>query len=292
VSEARRRLAILMNPTSAGGKPLRLLPEIEVQLATLGLPHRIVETRDIAHAGDLAREAAAAGEVVVALGGDGLVGTLAAALSGAGPMGVLPGGRGNDFARAVGIPTEIEAACRLLAEGTEKALDLGMANKKPFACIASVGYDSDANRIANETRFIRGNLVYAYAAMRALASWKPARFSVRLDGVLHEFEGYNVVAANTAYYGGGMKVAPNADPTDGLLDVIFIGSSPKLRFIGSLPKVFAGRHIEQRSVAVHRAREVEVATDRPFDLYADGESLTQTPVLITLAPGKLRLIAP
>ena len=287
-----RRIALVMNPSAAGGKPGRLLPEVRAELEAAGLPVRVAETRDIAHAGELAREAAAAGETVVSLGGDGLAGAIAGALAGVAPFGVLPGGRGNDFARALGIPSDVRAACRVLVSGEERRLDLGDANGRPFACIASTGYDSEANRLANEARLIRGNLVYAYAALRALVSWRPARFQVRLDGAEHEFEGYTLAAANTSYYGGGMKVAPEADPTDGQLDVVFIERSSKLRFAANLPKVFKGSHVEEDSVSYHRAREVEIAADRPFDVYADGEAITALPARVTVRPGALRVILP
>ena len=287
-----RSLTIVMNPASAGGKPLRVLPVVEAALRRAGAHYRIVETRDIPHAAEAAHEAAARDETVVALGGDGLVGALAGALAGAAPLGVLPGGRGNDFARALGIPQDAEAACRTLLDGAERTLDLGDANGRPFACIASTGYDAVANRIANEARLVKGNLVYAYAAIRALASWRPTRFKVTLDGREHEFEGYTVAAANCSYYGGGMRMAPAADPTDGLLDVIFVERTSKFRFVANLPKVFAGTHVELDSVVTHRAREVEITADRPFDVYADGESITSLPAAIKVIPGALRVIAP
>jgi YegS/Rv2252/BmrU family lipid kinase len=287
-----RKFAILMNPASAGGKPLRLLPEVKRELDAGGAAHRTIETRDLPHATHVARDAVAQGEVVVALGGDGLVGALAGALRGSGALGVLPGGRGNDFARAIGIPQDIPGACRVLLGGVRKALDLGEANGRPFACIASMGYDSEANRLANEAKLVRGNLVYAYAAIRALAAWHPARFTVRLDGREHRFEGYTVAAANTGYYGGGMHMAPGADPSDGLLEVIFVEQVPKRRFLANLPKVFKGTHVEQDTVSVFRAREVQIAADRPFDVYADGEPITSLPATVRLIRGGLSVIAP
>jgi YegS/Rv2252/BmrU family lipid kinase len=288
----RGPLTIVMNPASAGGKSLRLLPTVKDELSAAGAACRVVETRDIPHASEAAREAAERGETVVALGGDGLVGSLAGALRGSGSLGILPGGRGNDFGRALGIPQDIRAACRVLLEGEERTLDLGEANGRPFACIASTGYDSEANRIANEARLVRGNLVYAYAAIRALVSWKPTRFEVSLDGHEHRFEGYTVAAANSSYYGGGMKMAPAADPADGMLDVIFVRQTSKLRFLANLRKVFAGTHVELEEISVHRAREVEIRADRPFDVYADGEPITSLPATVKVIPGALRVIAP
>jgi YegS/Rv2252/BmrU family lipid kinase len=290
--EATRRLALVMNPAAAGGRPLRLLPQVEQELAALGLDHRVVSTRDMEHASQAAVQAAAQGETVVALGGDGLVGALAGAVRAAGPIGVLPGGRGNDFARALRIPTDIAAACRVLAQGAERRLDLGEANGRPFVCIASTGFDSDANRIANEARLVKGNLVYLYAALRAIAAWRPARFTVGFDGDAEEFEGYTVAAANSRFYGGGMRVAPGADMSDGLLDVICVQQSSKLRFLANLPKVFSGKHVAVEGVRSFRAREVEISADRPFDVYADGDRITALPATVRVVPGELRVIAP
>jgi YegS/Rv2252/BmrU family lipid kinase len=292
VSE-RRRFAIVMNPSSAGGKPLRLLPAVRGALTAGGTEIEIIETQDIPHAAEAALAAAGRGETVVAFGGDGLVGALAGALRGSAPLGILPAGRGNDFARALGIPQDPLEACRVLLEGSERPLDLGEANGRAFVCIASVGYDSDANRIANETRFIRGNLVYLWAGIRALAAWKPARFTVSFDGRERGFTGYTVGVANSAYYGGGMKAVPAADPTDGLLDLIFCKQTSKLRFLTQvLPKSFSGTHVELDAIELHRAREVEVRADRPFDVYADGDPITTLPATIRLVPGGLRVIAP
>jgi YegS/Rv2252/BmrU family lipid kinase len=289
---AVEKLALVMNPSAAGGKATRVLPQVREALAGLGLPYRVIETRDLAHAIEAAQAAAESGETVVALGGDGLVGTLAGAVRERGLLGVVPAGRGNDFARELGIPEDPAGACRVLAGGRERRLDLGEANGRPFVCIASTGYDSEANRIANETRVVRGNLVYAYAAVRALARWKPARFTVTLDGAAQTFEGYTVVAANTRFYGGGMRVAPNANPDDGLLELVFIEDVSKLRFLANLPKVFSAKHVELEGVRSFRAGEASIVADRPFDVYADGDRITQLPATVRLARGALRVIAP
>jgi YegS/Rv2252/BmrU family lipid kinase len=289
---ADRRFAILMNPTSAGGKPLRVLPGLQQALNEAGAEHRVVETRDMAHATHAARDASGRGEVVVALGGDGLVGKLAGALRGSTPLGVVPAGRGNDFARALDIPEDVEGATRVLLDGVRKALDLGEANGRPFACIASLGYDSEANRLANEAKFMRGNMVYFYAALRALMAWRPAHFTVRLDGREHRFEGYTVAVANTGYYGGGMNMAPGADPSDGFLAVVMCEQVSKGRFLANLPKVFKGTHVDLDTVRVQRAHEVEIAADRPFDVYADGDPLTTLPATVRLVRGGLSVIVP
>lgn len=287
-------LALIVNPAAAGGRALRALPAVQARLRELGLAHRVVLTRSVEHARELAVEAAALGEVAVGFGGDGLIGAVAGALAdGEGVLGVLPGGRGNDFARTLGIPLGAEEACDVLAHGQPRRIDLGRAGGQTFIGIASCGFDSDANRIANQARLIRGNLVYAYGALRALAGWAPATFEVELEGgERRTVLGYSVAAANSQAYGGGMRLAPAASLQDGLLDIVLISHVSKLRFLRLLPTVFAGAHVHQPSVEVLRARSVMVSADRPFVVYADGDPIAELPVRIEALPAAVQVLAP
>ncbi len=287
-------LSLIVNPHAGGGRAGRLLPDVLATLRAGGLEHGVTLTRDIEHARELARDAAAAGALAVAFGGDGLVGAVAGALRGSGGvLGILPGGRGNDFARVLGIPLEPVAACAVLGGGTPAWLDLGQVGTRTFIGIASCGFDSEANRIANETRWVRGNLVYAYGALRALVGWRPARFEVALDdGMSRSFTGYTVAAANSRAYGGGMLLAPEASLGDGLLDVVIIGSVPKLRFLRLLPTVFRGAHVRRAEVQVLRARRVRISADRPFTMYADGDPIGELPVTVSVVPGGVRAMVP
>lgn len=288
------RLLVIVNPLAGGGRAVRALPAVRAALTALGIAHRVAETRGLEHARTLAREAAAAGEVSVAFGGDGLIGAVADALRGGdGAMGVLPGGRGNDFARALGIPLDPAQACRVLASGARRALDLGEVAGCAFIGIASCGFDSEANRIANESRIIRGNLVYAYGALRALVHWRPATFTVIVDGGRpRTFTGYTVAAANSRSYGGGMQLAPAADLADGQLDVVTIGDLPRLRFLALMPTVFTGAHVNQSVVDTVRARTIEIVASRSFTVYADGDPIAELPVTIRVLPGAMRVLVP
>ena len=292
-----RPIALLVNPHAGGGRAGRLLPGVEASMTDLGLLFRTHQTESLEHAKGLARAAADAGEVVVALSGDGLVGAIAGVLytHPRGVLGVLPGGRGNDFARVLGIPLDdVPAACRVLTEGEERPLDLGLVNGRPFIGIASLGFDSDANRIANEAPARLGNLVYAYGAMRALAAWKPATFSMSLDeGESLSFTGYSVGGCNTKAYGGGMYVAPDAELDDGLLDVVYCEDMPKRRFLTKmLPRAFKGTHLELPQVHMIRGRRLRVDADRPFVVYADGDPIGDTPATIEVLPRALRVLCP
>jgi len=205
---------------------------------------------------------------------------------------VLPGGRGNDFARVLGIPLEPIAACEILKTGTIRDVDLGEAGEQTFIGVASCGFDSDANRIANETRLVRGNLVYTYGGLRTLITWKPVAFTLKLDGETRTLTGTTVAIANSAAYGGGMFIAPDASLEDGMFDVVLIGESSKLAFLRSLPMVFKGTHVHLPQVEVLRAREVEIDAERPFTMYADGDPIGQLPLTVRCLPGAVRVIAP
>jgi YegS/Rv2252/BmrU family lipid kinase len=286
-------LSLIVFRGAGGGRPGAALPAVTAALRAHGVEHRVEPTVSLDHARELAKLAAAAGETAVAFGGDGLIGAVAGALHGSGGvMGVLPGGRGNDLARVLGIPLDPVAACDVLRTGTPRTLDLGSANGVAFAGVASCGFDSDANRIANATRFIRGRFVYAYGGIRALIGWKPAHFELRLDGEPVSLTGYSVAIANSATYGGGMRIAPDASLDDGMFDVVTIAEFPKLSFLLSLPKVFRGTHVALAAVQVRRAREVEITADRPFVVYADGDAVAQLPVKLTVLRGAVRVIVP
>ena len=290
-----KRIALIVNPSAGGGRAAKALPAVQRALAGAGIAYRTEETKSLDHARELAAQAAERGEIAVAFGGDGLVGAVADALRrrGDGVLGILPGGRGNDFARVLGIPRDPVAACAVLAEGVERPLDLGDAGGRTFVGIASCGFDSDCNRIANETRLVRGNLVYVYAALRGLIAWQPATFRIEFDGEESvSMAGFNVVAANSRAYGGGMYIAPDASLEDGLLDVLWIAAMPKLRFLRLLPTVFKGRHVRYPQVSVRRAREVHISAERPFTMYADGDPIAELPVTVRALPRAVRVIVP
>jgi YegS/Rv2252/BmrU family lipid kinase len=286
-------MALIVNPSAGGGRAGEALPDVQDALRKYGIEHRVETTRSLEHARELAQAAVAAGEVAVGFGGDGLVGAVAGALSHSqGILGVLPGGRGNDFARVLGVPLEPVAACAVLASGAVRALDLGEAGGRTFIGIASCGFDSEANRIANEAKLVRGNLVYAYAALRALGAWKPATFTVTLDGGTRSIRGYTIAAANSKAYGGGMFLAPDASLEDGLLDVVMTEHVPKRQFLRLLPTVFKGEHVREANVHIERSHEVLIEADRPFTVYADGDPIAELPVTIRSVPGAVRVIVP
>jgi YegS/Rv2252/BmrU family lipid kinase len=230
---------------------------------------------------------------VLACGGDGFIGTVGGAVrSTDGALGVIPGGRGNDFARVLGIPKEPREAARVAITGTERMLDVALCNGAPYVGIASFGFDSECNELANETTFIKGNLVYLYAALRTLARWKPARFEVTVDGERREFTGYSVAVGNSKAFGGGMMALPDAELDDGELDLLLVADTPKLKYLGSLAKVFKGTHGEVDVVSFMRGKHVEVDADRAFKIFADGDPIADLPAVMTVEARCLRVLVP
>jgi YegS/Rv2252/BmrU family lipid kinase len=297
-------VCLIVNPAAGGGRAGRLAPMALEALRAHGLTVSRADTRDLGHARELAAQAAGRGETVVALGGDGLIGVLADALRdvpGA-LLGVIPGGRGNDLARVLSIPDEPRAAAAIVAQGRPRPVDLGLVQPRggdgggqAFIGIASVGFDSEANRIANEAPSWLGGLVYAYGALRALIAWSPARFELELEppGERHVFSAYTVGAANSKTYGGGMRAAPGAMLDDGLLEVVVLENVSKLAFLTRIfPKVFKGTHVHEPHVHVFRAREISLAADRPFAMYADGDPIGQLPVRVRALAGAITMLLP
>ena len=287
-------VTLLVNPSSGGGRALAVLPAVLEALRLAGVDTQLTHTESIDHAREHARAVVAAGRIPTTLSGDGLVGAVAGALTDIpdAVMGVLPGGRGNDFARAVGIPLDPVQACAVIASGVPRPVDLGEVDGRPFIGIASFGFDSDANRIANAAPARLGALTYAYGALRALASWRPATFTVRVDGAERVVRGWSVAAANSRAYGGGMLLAPDADLHDGALDVVTISECSRMHFLRTLPKVFKGTHVRDPNVTVTRGREIHVSADRPFTIYADGDPIGELPATIRCRAAAVSVLLP
>jgi YegS/Rv2252/BmrU family lipid kinase len=288
-----RDVHLIVNPSAGAGRAARLLPDVEAALRAHRLAFRVDRTTSIEHARELARAARDAGAVAAAMGGDGLAGAVAGELrDGQGVMALLPGGRGNDLARKLGIGHDPVAAVGLVAAGRERRIDVAEAGGRIYVGILSAGFDSEVNEIANATRLPLGTLVYAYGALRALWGWRPARWHVSVDGADHTFDGYAVAVSNSGVFGGGMWLVPDARLDDGLLDVAFTVDRPRTAYLRGLNRVFKGTHVDEPGFTIVRGREITFRADRPFTAYADGDPIADLPATVRVLPGALRVIAP
>ena len=288
-----RDVCLIVNPHAGGGRAEKRLPAVESVLRAHGMRFRVERTTSLGHARELARSTVEREEIAATLGGDGLAGAVAGELRHTrGILGVLPGGRGNDFARKLGISQEAVAAAEVLAAGAVREVDLACTGDRAYLGIASAGIDSDVQDIALETRLKLGSLVYLYGTLRALGSWKPATWTVTLDGQTQTFSGYSVAVANSGMFGGGMRLVPDASLDDGLLDVVLTGASPKRSYLKGIPRVFKGTHVTDPALTFLKAREVTFSADRPYVAYADGDPLAELPCTIRVEPRALRVLAP
>jgi diacylglycerol kinase family enzyme len=298
-----------------------VLPAVTAALDNAGASYQIAVSSSLGHARELADAAARRGDVVVAVGGDGMAGALAGAVAAAdGLYGIIQAGRGNDFALVLGLPSDPAAAARVLLGGQARSMDLmgvSIPGQPELIVALSVylGVPSVAGEIANRTRLLRGPMVYPVAALRALARWTPAVFRVEPGGGMpggtgampggtggipgEDFAAYAVVVANCPYFGAGMKVAPPAEIDDGILDVVTMRHGPRIAFLRVLMKIKDGTHITLPQVGLGRATEVTVTVQRPMLAAADGEALPGaaplppgTPLRIRVLPRALQVIAP
>ncbi len=299
-------LCLVVNPAAGRGRCSRVLPTVLGALAAHPASVRVCRATSQGHAARTAEEAARQGEWVVAVGGDGLVGSLAAAVAGAGGvLGIIPAGQGNDFARMLGIPLLPADAAAALAAGQQQAVDLigvraGDGPEQVVAGSVYLGVVSEGGEIAGNSRLPANRAGYQLAGVRALLGWRPARFTVETDsGGANGFPGFCVIVANSAYLASGTMAAPAADVTDGLLDVITVRRGTRLSFARAMVKARRGTHVEMEQVGTCQASRVTVTTDRPMLAGADGETLPcasplapGSPLRIRALPGALRVIAP
>lgn len=280
-----RSFRMLVNPTSGGGRaPAALVPVARI-LRDAGHRVEVTWSSSVAAVPDLVARAVEAGEVVVSVGGDGMVASLVGPVADlrhrGGVLGLVPAGRGNDFARMLGIGPGAEQAARRLLTAEPRAVDLIDCGGTTVAGSVYAGIDSDAAlMVARMTRMPRA-LQYPWAGLRAMLRYRPRHFRLVIDGETHEFDAGMVVVANSQYYGKGMRVAPDAVLDDGELDVVVVGALGKLELVTKMVRVYTGTHVRDPGVHVLRAREVSISVDgdSPLPIGGDGEDLGTLPGL-------------
>ncbi|MDX3362154.1 MULTISPECIES: YegS/Rv2252/BmrU family lipid kinase [Streptomyces] len=296
MSHPTRRFTAVVNPTAGGSTAAAALLKVARPLREAGAELETEYSDSLTHAQELARRAGERGRVVLAVGGDGIAGGIGGALSGTGTvLGLIPAGRGNDFARALGLPTDPAALARVLLHQSPRPVDtveIESAVHHRTVVLGSVyaGVDALANRHANHTALLRGAASYYAGGLRAVATWRPARYRVTVDGEEHAHHGYTVVAANSPYYGSGRLIAPDARVDDGLLEVVMISHAPRRLFFALMRELRTGAHVNRLQVRVLRGREIRIEADRPVPYGADGEVEATLPVTARVLPGALDVL--
>lgn len=296
---------VIANP-SAGRADGAVLHRLVASLRVHGVEPEVVATAARGHASLLAREAVEGGRrYLIAVGGDGtvhevvngMVDAHTGTLRGDDPvLGVVGGGSGCDLLRTFGLDRPPEVLARHLATDATTRIDLGRIELtgldgertvRAFANVAEVGYGGSVSRLANRLPRRVGQARYAAAIVGAVPRFRRVDTTVEVDGGTTREPVCNVVVANGQFFGGGLKVAPRALPTDGALNVQSWGGHP-IDVIRAQPQLRTGAHLARIDVREWRSRRVEVTTARPVDIEADGEYLGTTPATFDVLPHLLR----
>lgn len=284
---------IIANPTSGQGRGAQVLSETLEFLEFLGARYKVIATDSLTESlTELERMNLVDFERLLVIGGDGMmhhVLNTVADINGLSeiPLGLIPAGTGNDFARALGLELKrpIKNIDRFFSQNPS-SVDIGLVNGRRFGAICSTGFDSLVNERANRMSWPKGKRKYDLAMVQELPRFKPRTYRVDVDGESFETQAMLIAVGNGSSYGGGMKVCPDASIYDGLLDVMILHPVPKGEFLRIFPKVYTGTHISHPQVEIIRGKMIRVVGDAIT--YADGERISPTPVEITVEPGALR----
>jgi YegS/Rv2252/BmrU family lipid kinase len=302
---------LIVNPAAGGGSMGRQWPELDSRLRATGLAFDVALTSRQGEAIELSRAAVRAGRpLLVACGGDGTINEVAngffdpgGPVAGTSRLGVLCLGTGGDLIKTFGIPADLEAAARVLQDGRGRRIDAGRVSYRTvgggeghryFLNIADAGIGGDvANRVNHGFRLMSGSATFMLASIVTLLRWRNKPMTVTIDGERLEMVGQQVVVANCQYFGGGMRMAPQAIPDDGLFDVITVGDVNVLENVRGLSRIRAGTHLNGDPKVVHRlGRRVEVESPELIRIDVDGEQPGMVPAVFEMLPGALELVVP
>ncbi len=288
-----QKIVLLVNPRANKGETIKKVPEIARLVAEQGWEAETVvptsEAETIAYVSSLPAQT-----VVIALGGDGF---LARVCEGAVKSQVtvlpLPGGRGNDFCKALGIPNSIPDALTLLPKLRKRRIDVGLANGKLFLGVASVGFTSIADHWATETTLPLGAFVYTAAGIVTFFRIKkPFQFKITVDGEVFKRKAWATEISLSGRYGGGMTICNESKLDDGLLEAITLSSEKKFELVKALRDAFKGNVLEREGIWWKRGKKFLIETPEEIVVHADGDELGVTPLMVEVLPNAVTLLAP
>jgi diacylglycerol kinase (ATP) len=294
------KVTLVVNPSSGRGRAQEALPQVAGKLRDAGLEVEILLSRDFPEAQFMTRHAVASGaDVLAVMGGDGMmhlgVNTCAQARDAGNDrvvLGVIPAGTGNDFARGLGLdPTDPAAAAAVIGAGVHRPLDLAWVNDRYIAGVVATGFDALVNRRANSLPWPKGSLRYPLATLAELRVFAPLTYRLTTDGVVRELEAMLIAVGNTSSYGGGMRICPDADAEDGLLDLTIVHPVNRLKLLRLLPLMYSGRFV--RDPCVEQLRAEQVTVEGPGLVgFGDGEMIAAAPLHITARHRALPVFVP
>ncbi len=273
----------LLNPAAGRGAGAAHIHRLRILASRAGAG--LVSSKSAVDLAEQARRAAADGvERLIVAGGDGTMHHVAQGLVGTGcALGVVPLGSGNDLAGTLGVPPhDLDGAVERALTGPVRRMDLARVGETWCIGYAGVGFDSEVTRFANEVRILRGRLIYPYAVLHTLATFKPPTMRIEHDEGIFEGRAMFVVAANLPRFGGGMKIAPEARIDDGLLDLVIVREVSRWALLNVFPKVYSGSHVTHPAVTLVRTVRASITLDRDMTLYGGGEPVQPAPAGVAI----------
>ena len=288
------KILVIVNPMAGGGRTLRLLPKIRHWL--FESPHEFFfnTTRSPDEMRSEIMKAPAQGiNALLLIGGDGTVHQALPAIAETNiPFGFLPCGRGNDFARNIGLPSKLQKSCSLPSNPSFHQVDLPRINHIPFVAVAYVGFDAEVNKLANDGRgYFGGTLGYIVCVLKTLKNFKPFEIEITIDDHTWRERVMMVTVANAPFYGGGMKIAPDANMNDGIFDICIVQEISKLELLQQFPKVFKGTHVSHPRIMMKAGRRIKLVSDEHREVFADGEYAGNLPAECTIGNEKVRVMS-
>lgn len=289
------RLLVVVNPSAGYGKTLRLLPKVRQWLSESShelefvIPNSPEEMRQ-----EIERVSGQGIDAILLLGGDGTVHDALPAVAAKNiPFGFLPCGRGNDLVRNAGLHANLKKNCSLPPNLSFSRFDLPTVNQIPFIGIAYVGFDAEVNRMANDgVGHWSGKLGYIAGVFGTLKNFRPFEIEMTIDGETLRERVMMVSIANAPFYGGGMKIAPQAVMDDGLLDICIVKEISMLELLRQFPKVFKGTHIYHPKIIMKSGRRIKMVSDEPREVFADGERVGTLPAECMIGGQTVRVLTP
>jgi len=285
----------IINPIAGKGKGSKIIPIIKEIMQDHGCSYEIKLTEKVGDAKRFAEEAKTQDfSTIVSVGGDGTLHEVVNGMAeGPQKLGVIPSGTGNDFTRSLNIPLNIRESIEILVQQKSVFIDLGKLNEKYFVNFCSVGLDALIAQEANKIKkYFSSTYAYIIGVIKALSKFKSINAELIIDDNKYKEKVMLIAVCNGSYYGGGMKIAPQAQFSDGMFDICIVRDMSKLKLLFLFPTIFKGKHIHYKEVKIYRGKSVQISSIEHINVNADGELINNRPIKFEIIHKKIEVIVP
>ncbi|MCA1319723.1 diacylglycerol kinase family lipid kinase [Bacillus tianshenii] len=290
----------IVNKTSGNGKGANVWSKVQKLLEAKGVEYQVLFTDGTENDRKLVESSIHLEcTALVVIGGDGTIHGVANALAYKNvPLGIIPAGSGNDFARSLQISKDHEEALNRILTGKVKTMDLGRVGQEFFITIAGIGFDGKVAKVTNESKMKKllnkmslGSLSYIYSLIKVLFTYQPTTATIKIDERIHRFsEVWMISVANLPFYGGGIKICPDARADDGLLDICILHGVNRWELLMVFPRAFSGSHITHKNVTMLKGKDIFITPEKDLVIQCDGEIVAHHPIALTVEKGALHIL--